>query len=94
LLVTNEYSGNVTRITKSDLSTTTIAAGTLPSGVAIDATYCWVANGTNGSFSSNTITRILKSDLSTTTIGVGAGPISLGDMTGYAYDHYANVPYE
>ncbi|MFH1231555.1 MAG: hypothetical protein V1709_08690 [Planctomycetota bacterium] len=83
--VANYGSNNVTRILKSDLSTTTIAVGTTPEGVAVDGTYCWVANYV---FSGN-VTRILKSDLTTTTIAVGTQPISLGDMTGYAYDNYA-----
>ena len=40
----NYDSNNVTRILKSDLSTTTIAVGTNPGGIAVDETYCWVAN--------------------------------------------------
>jgi hypothetical protein len=70
--VANWYSADVTRILKSDLSTTTITVGTYPSGpfgVAVDGTYCWVTN-----YSSNNVTRIKKSDLSTTTIAVESGP--------------------
>ena len=84
--VVNRDSNNVTRIKKSDLTTTTIATGTRPYGVAVDATYCWVVN-----YISNNVTRIKKSDLTTTTIAVGTGPFSFGDMTGYAYDNYANL---
>ncbi|MEK7449454.1 MAG: hypothetical protein AAB019_08220 [Planctomycetota bacterium] len=38
---------------------------------------------------SNNVTRIKKSDLTTTLIAVGSNPVSLGDMTGWAYDNYA-----
>jgi DNA-binding beta-propeller fold protein YncE len=85
--VANGGSATVTRILKSDSTTTTIAVGSQPYGVAVDETYCWVANSV-----SNTVTRILKSDLSTTNIAVGTGPVSLGDMTGYAYDNYSQGP--
>jgi DNA-binding beta-propeller fold protein YncE len=68
--VVNQGSYTVTRIRKSDSTTTTITVGAPgPYGVAVDGTYCWVAN-TGG----NTVTRILKSDLSTTTIAFGAIP--------------------
>ena len=86
--VSNRSSGNVTRILKSNpATTTTIAVGAGPGGVAVDETYCWVANNT-----SDNATRIVKSTSVTTTIGVGDYPYSIGDMTGYAYDHYANKP--
>ena len=67
--VANCGSNNVTRIKKSDLSTTAIAVGTNPYGIAVDETYCWVSN-----FTSNNVTRIRKSDLSTTTLAVENGP--------------------
>ncbi|MEK7309786.1 MAG: hypothetical protein AAB038_03130 [Planctomycetota bacterium] len=77
----NWTTNNVTRILKSDSTTTTIGVGTTPYGVAVDETYVWVAN-----VGSNNVTRIKKSDSTTTTIGVGTGPESVGDMTGWAYD--------
>jgi len=86
--VTNYQSANVSRILKSNPAiSTTISVGVLPYGIAVDDNYCWVAN-----YTSQTVTRILKSDLSTTTIAMGASVFSLGDMTGYAYDHYAKEP--
>ncbi|MFA5795419.1 MAG: LamG-like jellyroll fold domain-containing protein [Candidatus Brocadiia bacterium] len=84
--VANYGSNNVTLIKKSDLTTSAITVGIGPRGVAVDATYCWVAND-----SSNNVTCIKKFDSSTTTIAVGTNPYSLGDMTGYAYDNYANL---
>ncbi|MDI6788519.1 MAG: hypothetical protein QME51_09125, partial [Planctomycetota bacterium] len=85
--VANTNSNNVTRILKSDLTSSTIAVGTTPIGVAVDETYCWVTKGEG----SNNATRIKKSDLTTTTISVGNVLRSLGDMTGYGYDNYASV---
>ncbi len=59
----------VTRVKKSDSTTTIIAVGSGPVGVAVDKTYVWVAN-----INSNNVTRIRKSDLTTTTIAVGTYP--------------------
>ena len=87
--VSNNGSNNVTRIKKSDLTTTTVAVGSAPNGVSVDGAYVWVANYGGGS--GNTVTRILKSNSSTINITVGTGPLSLGDMTGYAYDNYATI---
>jgi YVTN family beta-propeller protein len=70
--VPNYSSANVTRIRKSDSTTTTITVGSSPFGVTVDETYVWVANGAGGN-----ITRILKSDLSTTNITVGTNPRGL-----------------
>ena len=67
--VANSNSNNVTRIKKSDSTTTTIDVGTTPYGVAIDETYCWVANSGGGN-----VTRIKKSDSTMTTIAVGIEP--------------------
>jgi YVTN family beta-propeller protein len=64
--VANGNSANVTRIQKSNLTTTTIAVGNGPYGIAVDETYCWVANG-----GSANVTRIKKSDSTTTNITVG-----------------------
>ncbi|MFH1230277.1 MAG: polymorphic toxin-type HINT domain-containing protein [Planctomycetota bacterium] len=83
--VVNDRSSNVIRILKSDLSTINIAVGSGSIGVAVDWTYCWVPIGSG-------VIRIRKSDSATTNITVGSGLISLGDMTGYAYDNYARVP--
>jgi YVTN family beta-propeller protein len=68
--VANYDSNNVTRINKSNSSTTTITVGSWPLGVAVDGTYCWVANE-----KSNNVTRILKSNSAiSTTIAVGSYP--------------------
>ncbi|MFH1230469.1 MAG: hypothetical protein V1709_03125 [Planctomycetota bacterium] len=67
--VANFGSDNVTRIQKSDSTTSNIAIGTNPNGVAVDETYCWVTN-----YNTNNITRINKSDYTTTTIAVGTNP--------------------
>jgi YVTN family beta-propeller protein len=67
--VANGGSNNLTRIKKSDSTTTTIAVGNVPIGIAVDETYCWVANAV-----SNNCTRIKKSDLTTTNIAVGTHP--------------------
>jgi hypothetical protein len=68
--VVNTGGNSVTRIQKSTSTTTTIAVGTGPYGVAVDETYCWTANS-----GSNNVTRILKSNPAiTTTIAVGSSP--------------------
>ncbi|MFH1230185.1 MAG: hypothetical protein V1709_01670 [Planctomycetota bacterium] len=70
--VANSGTNNVTRISKSDSTTTTIAleeTNPNPRAVAVDETYVWVANVDGAS-----VTRISKSDLSTITIAVGQGP--------------------
>jgi len=64
------WGGYVTRIKKSDLTTTTITVGTKPVGVAVDEIYCWVTNNSSG-----TVTRIQKSNpVISTTIAVGSTP--------------------
>ncbi|MFH1230275.1 MAG: hypothetical protein V1709_02130 [Planctomycetota bacterium] len=70
--VANQSSNNVTCITKSDSTTTNIAVGNGPYGVAVDETYCWVSN-----FNYFSVTRILKSDLSATLIVVGLYPVGV-----------------
>jgi YVTN family beta-propeller protein len=65
----NGTGNTVTRIKKSDLSTTAITVGTGPFGIAVDETYCWVTNN-----NSNNVTRITKSTLATTNITVGGNP--------------------
>ncbi|MFH1230165.1 MAG: hypothetical protein V1709_01570 [Planctomycetota bacterium] len=68
--VANSGSNTVTRIKKSDSTTTTIAitgaTNPNPRAVAVDETYVWVAN-----VDSVNVTRISKSDLSTITIAAG-----------------------
>ncbi|MFH1231672.1 MAG: hypothetical protein V1709_09280, partial [Planctomycetota bacterium] len=70
--VANASSNNVTRILKSDSTTTNITVGSSPIGVAVDKTYCWVAN-----YGSANITRITKSLLATTNITVGTEPYGI-----------------
>jgi hypothetical protein len=67
--VANIFDDNVTRIKKSDLTTTLIKVGDSPRNMAVDETDCWVLN-----FCSNNVTRIKKSDLTTTNITVGTKP--------------------
>src|SRR3989344_3462739 len=82
--VSNQSSFSVFRINKSTNSVTVriTGLGSSPWGISVDSDSVWVANQ-----GSNTVSRINKSTNSVTaTIGVGAGPFSLGDMTGFAYD--------
>ncbi|MFH0888353.1 MAG: hypothetical protein V1871_04015 [Planctomycetota bacterium] len=106
--VTNFSSNNVTRIQKSDITQkTTITVGTNPQGVAVDGTYCWVVNSNSKNVtrirkSDSTWTTIavvgtgfptfVRTDSDCVRGVEGIRPYSLGDMTGYAYDNYANVP--
>ncbi|MEW6026546.1 MAG: fibronectin type III domain-containing protein [Planctomycetota bacterium] len=71
--VANQGSNNVTRIKKSDFTTTTIAVGSGPMGLTVDETYCWVVNS-----GTNYVSRILKLNPAiSTTITVGNGPRSV-----------------
>ena len=78
--VANNYSNDVSRIKKSDSSTTTIVVGSAPNGVAADETYVWVSN-----VNSNNVTRINKSDLTTTTIDVGYSPYGVAVDATYCW---------
>jgi YVTN family beta-propeller protein len=79
--VANYNSANVTRIKKSDLTTSTIGGmGTGIFGVAVDETYCWVTN-----YASNNVTRINKSDLTTINISAGAGPFGVAVDATYVW---------
>jgi YVTN family beta-propeller protein len=70
-------SSNVTRILRSDNTTTNIAVGTSPFAIWGDTTHVYVANR-----SSNNVTCILRSDNTTTTIAVGSLPEGIwGDGT-------------
>jgi|GEM_PF-2253389 len=78
--ITNYADNTITRIDKSDLTTTVVSVGTSPQGVAVDNNYVWVANNAD-----NTTTRIDKSDLSTTTINVGSNPIGVSVDSNYVW---------
>jgi len=83
-VVNNNVTPEIFRINKSTNSVTVriTGLGSSPWGISVDSDSVWVANQ-----GSNTVSRINKSTNSVTaTIGVGAGPFSLGDMTGFAYD--------
>ena len=81
--VANAGSNKVTRIQKSDLTTTNITVGSSPWGVAVDETYCWVVNQ-----SSNNVTRINKLDLTTTTIAVRTQPLGVAVDATYIWVVY------
>ncbi|MEK7309789.1 MAG: LamG-like jellyroll fold domain-containing protein [Planctomycetota bacterium] len=78
--VTSLSTNNVTRIKKSDSSTTTITVGTTTGGIAVDSNYVWVENTTT-----NNVTRIKKSDLTTTTIAVGTDPCGIAVDETYSW---------
>jgi YVTN family beta-propeller protein len=49
--VSNNASGNVSRIDPTSLSVATIPTGTGPQGIAFDGTNVWVANSTTSTLS-------------------------------------------
>ncbi|MFH0888505.1 MAG: hypothetical protein V1871_04785 [Planctomycetota bacterium] len=85
--VSDPTTNRLNLIRKSDLNVSYFDLGTndAPIGVAVDGTYAWVVNQ-----GFNDVIRINKSGYNYVFIGVGNYPYSLGDMTGYAYDNYAN----
>ena len=78
--VANSADHTVTRITKSDLSTTNVSVGSSPQHLDLDTNYVWVSNNWD-----DTVTRIDKSDLSTQDIEVGSNPRGIAVDNNYVW---------